>query len=506
MHKAWEVFFVTADWVIYAVALTVVFLVFIMRAYTIPTGSMADTLRGAHFRIRCTQCGYRYDYDFLRQAYGITNQGTPSMKVPIKPTPPQCPSCGFYHPTVKQNQFGKLYYAEEFYSSISNGDRIFVYKSIYQLFEPKRWDVIVFNPPLQPKINYIKRLVALPGETVQIVDGDVYIDNMIARKPGRVQNELWMPVFDNDYQPSRPEIPLFNGHKWSQPFANTEGSRWDLTQNGGTAFTLDGAIGKTDTITYDTNIGNDFRATYAYDSAKIMGPRDTLPICSDLRVSFNVDIENESIIGAELTKFGAKYRAAIDSTGTMIIGKSSVESTPDLLAETNIDITRGIKNFSFANVDHELIVKYGDAELRYDLGQGRTDAGEIIQQMPSVSIFGSGSLKLSHIKIDKDKYYYNRLRGQDVLRAGENSPFSLSDDEFFVLGDNSPASADCRLWDEPGKGNAGHFYREGVVPRDYLIGKAFVVFWPGGYKMVDKFPFSLMPYVKGMKTIAGGAY
>ncbi|MCK5565556.1 MAG: signal peptidase I [Planctomycetes bacterium] len=506
MPKAWEGFFVTADWVIYAVALTLVFLVFIMRAYTIPTGSMADTLRGAHFRIRCTQCGYRYDYDFLRPAYGITNQGTPSVEVPIKPGNPQCPSCGFYHQTARQDPYGNLYYPEELHSPIISGDRIFVYKCLYQFFEPKRWDVIVFNPPMDPKINYIKRLVALPGETVQIIDGDVYIDNMIARKPGRVQNELWMPVFDNDYQPSRPEIPAFNGHVWSQPFANTEGSRWDLTQNGGTAFTLDGAAGKTDTITYDTNIGNDFRATYAYDSAKIMGPRDIIAICSDLRISFNVDIENDSIIGAELTKFGVKYRGAVDSTGVMIIGKSSGESGPDLLAETNIEVTRGIKNFSFTNVDHELIVKYDDQELRYDLGQGRTDAGEIIQQMPSVSIFGSGSLKLSHIKIDKDKYYYNRLRGRDVLRAGASSPFGLNDDEFFVLGDNSPASLDSRLWDVPGKGNAGHLYREGVVPRDYLIGKAFVVFWPGGQQIYDGAKVKLLPYVGGLKAIVGGAY
>ena len=53
--------------------------------------------------------------------------------------------------------------------------------------------------------------------------------------------------------------------------------------------------------------------------------------------------------------------------------------------------------------------------------------------MPAVSIFGSGQIKLSHIKIDKDKYYYNKLKGKDVLRAGANSPFSLGDDEFFCV-------------------------------------------------------------------------
>jgi signal peptidase I len=503
MPKAFEGFFVTADWVIYAVALTLVFLVFVMRAYTIPTGSMADTLKGAHFRIRCVQCGYRYDYDFLRPAYGITNQATPSMDVPIKPGNPQCPSCGFYHQTAAKNAYGALYYPEELHAPIIKGDRIFVYKCLYQLFEPKRWDVIVFNPPLQPKINYIKRLVALPGETVQILDGDVYIDNKIARKPERVQNEHWMPVFDNDYQPVRPQIPAFNGHAWSQPFKNIEGSSWDTSVQGGTVFTLDGDSGKTDTIRYDTKTGNDFKAVYAYD---YQGPRDALPICSDLRISFSADIETESMVGAELTKFGIKYLATVSSAGSMMIEKIVGDSASDRLAETNIDITKGIKPFSFTNVDHELVVKFGDAELRYDLGAGRTDAGEMVQQMPSVSIFGSGKIKLSHIKIDKDKYYYNHLNGQDVLRAGANSPFSLSKDEFFVLGDNSPASLDSRLWNVPGKGNDGHQYREGVVPRDYLVGKAFIVFWPGGQPLYDGAKIKLLPYAGGFKTLAGGAY
>ena len=59
-----ESFFKTAEWLITAFAVTLVFIVFEMQAYTIPTGSMADTLRGAHFRLRCPECGYRYDYGF----------------------------------------------------------------------------------------------------------------------------------------------------------------------------------------------------------------------------------------------------------------------------------------------------------------------------------------------------------------------------------------------------------------------------------------------------------
>jgi hypothetical protein len=76
------------------------------------------------------------------------------------------------------------------------------------------------------------------------------------------------------------------------------------------------------------------------------------------------------------------------------------------------------------------------------------------------------------------------LSGRDYpCRAGTGDPLVLAKDEFFVLGDNSPASADGRWWTAPGKGNAGKRYRPGIVPRDYLVGKAFFVYWPSGFRL-----------------------
>ena len=52
----------TFEWLITAFALAFVFRAFVMEAFRIPTGSMADTLLGAHYTMRCTQCGYKYYY------------------------------------------------------------------------------------------------------------------------------------------------------------------------------------------------------------------------------------------------------------------------------------------------------------------------------------------------------------------------------------------------------------------------------------------------------------
>ncbi len=51
----------TFEWLITAFILAFVFRAFVMEAFRIPTGSMADTLKGAHFRLRCRQCGYKYE-------------------------------------------------------------------------------------------------------------------------------------------------------------------------------------------------------------------------------------------------------------------------------------------------------------------------------------------------------------------------------------------------------------------------------------------------------------
>lgn len=485
--------FHTVDWVVFAVSVTLIFLVFGMRAYTIPTGSMADTLRGAHFRLRCSQCGYRYDYDFLRRAYRISGNRSPKNNVAIQPGQPRCPSCGYYRQSAQK-------------MPVIRGDRIFVLKCIYQFFEPNRWDVAVFNPPIEPKINYIKRMIGLPGETVEIIDGDVFIDGKIARKPSRVQKELWMPVYDNDYQPINPSISRFNGHTWRQPFKNDAGSQWNLHAEGPTVFGLSSEPDQKNTIIYQTSVGNDFTAAHAYD---YQDRKFQLPICSDLKICFDVRADSEGIAGAGLGKYGILYEGYVDFSGKLVIERveSSGQRT-ELGRKSCESVTPGSPvHFSFCNVDHQLIVEFGRERLMYDLGRGSEDVGtRRTELMPEASIFGAGELRMSHVKLFRDIYYYDAIGDKEILRAGEGKPFTLGKDEFFVLGDNSPASRDSRWWKKPGLGNNGMEYRKGVVPRDYLVGKAFVVFWPGGQRPFEKSPINFIPYVGGMKIIAGGSY
>lgn len=60
--------------------------------------------------------------------------------------------------------------------SLVNGDEVLIDRLFYHFKEPKRNDIIVFLPKSDAPQYYMKRIVALPGETVQIRDGILYIN------------------------------------------------------------------------------------------------------------------------------------------------------------------------------------------------------------------------------------------------------------------------------------------------------------------------------------------
>lgn len=75
------------------------------------------------------------------------------------------------------------------------GDRIFVNKFIYYFGDPDRKDLVVFRYPNDPSKKYIKRVIGLGGEIVEIIGGTVYIE-------GRPLEEAYtLEVHRGDYGP-----------------------------------------------------------------------------------------------------------------------------------------------------------------------------------------------------------------------------------------------------------------------------------------------------------------
>lgn len=66
--------------------------------------------------------------------------------------------------------------SESMQNIIDPGDRLFGFRLAYTFDEPDRYDVVIFRYPVDESQNFIKRVIGLPGETVEIRAGKIYID------------------------------------------------------------------------------------------------------------------------------------------------------------------------------------------------------------------------------------------------------------------------------------------------------------------------------------------
>lgn len=62
-------------------------------------------------------------------------------------------------------------------NTIMTGDRLFGFRLSYLFSDPERGDIVIFKYPDDESVNYIKRIIGLPGETVTIKDGKIYINH-----------------------------------------------------------------------------------------------------------------------------------------------------------------------------------------------------------------------------------------------------------------------------------------------------------------------------------------
>jgi hypothetical protein len=219
----------------------------------------------------------------------------------------------------------------------------------------------------------------------------------------------------------------------------------------------------------------------------------------------------EGSVGIALSKYDITYRAKVDyRSGTLIITKKESGRGPVPLAEMPIERPAIDKQtfVKFAYIDRQLVFEYDGTKWTHDLGRGLEEVDMIRKDVePRVEIFGSGSLTLSRIAIFRDIHYTSLRYGNSGEHGtATKDAFLLEEDQFFVLGDNSPNSEDCRWWGRPGIANKGvGEYRVGIVPRDYLVGKALFVYWPSGFKPFAQFPFGIIPNVGRMRFIYGGS-
>ena len=514
---------------------------FFLPLFIIPTGSMAETLAGTHSTTVCPNCGKEYDV-------GLHDRADAALALPVRlgsgaierPEVVECPNCRFQRPSTQIDPAG-LRLAPKW------GDRIVVHGWQYDLggaFAPQRWDVVVFKNPNEPAVNYIKRLIGLPGETIEIIDGDIWVTAPgaehpgIARKTHHAQQSLWFPYYDHNYRPRSPTSDrLFGRWKEYRP-------RWEALREGAGWQALDTRAPRFEgpqraEIEFRTGAASDggpglVSDEYGYNGYfamhRVIGP-SPLEIVTDTRLSARFelaprpDADGGGYVELHISKYQQHFFARLFADGRVTLATQrwkdgSPEGDLEPLGESRAPAPRGPTGFSLSHADYRVVVEVDGRSViettpeRYAASDPQARRRGALRMVPALRIAAANiEARLQDLLIERDVHYTNAMiRNRAPGNGIQGNPLRLRQDAYFVLGDNSPSSLDGRLWEAHSgpeswmlgphlraRWEAGE-YTLGTVPADQMIGRAFLVYWPGFLPIAGRGP-SLLPNLGEVRWI-----
>ena len=500
----------TVESIVVAFVLALLFRSFEAEAFVIPTGSMAPTLMGRHRDLACLTCGD----DFRVGSSAELDEATCRLDPRAFVQQARCPNCGAVTRLVDAS--GNYRHAYPPFT----GDRIIVEKFAYDFVEPARWDVVVFKYPEDARVNYIKRLVGLPGETVAIAGGDIWTSRLngefeIARKPPDKLRAMLQCVHDSRHV-AEPLRAAGWPDAWSDWSPEGDQPRW-TSDDAGRSFAVTAAAGRA-TLRWRHFVPPDWE-----------GPESPLPRPEPALVGdfqpYNqapqyIDLHRDNELGAlvdgarwvgdlavecllesradtgtvtlDLVEAGVRHTCTLDlATGEAVLARGAGPAAVRAVGPSGLR-GQGRWRLLFANVDDELSLFVAgrrvtfpepttwrrgiaaDAETLPAIHEARPGT-DLPDDLAPVGITADGAeLTVRDLRVLRDLYYVSSgtlAAFQGRAREEAMVTYPLATDQFFMLGDNSSASKDSRAWGTP-EAPLHH------VDRRLLIGRALVVFWP----------------------------
>ena len=506
------------------------FRLFVAEGYLISTGSMAPSLLGYHKQVECPACHYRFasgvlvdDDEHEIPAASVQAQDLQGDSEPVPES--VCPNCGQHHietASLPRNE----------------GDQLMVHKHAYEFRDPRRWEVIVFKNPSDPLQAYVKRVVGLPGEVVSIRDGDISINDRLQPRSLEairgmailVDDHNHQPVDDPQWQPrwvvNRPDSAWqTNGRAFlidaaAQPNSTTEADLPDFDwltfrhwiRSGGRHVTSEplsqwprgsGFPPAVGSLTYDVDsrllsavgVVDDAElamweqrssdATFLRALRSVAAASHEAPIVDEYGYNKSHDGNSPFVVRDLLTSFtvepktdGGVFAVSIDDGRNRYIvhfdvsrGVAGVREAGQSvdLQETLLERAAGTPlQVEVSLMDRQLLVAVDGKTLFAPLdGQDSRGPEHMAPKRPISIGAAGGTFEVTDLKVFRDVYYTPKSETNFVRR--------MQDDEFFVLGDNSPVSVDSRCWEDP------------AVKRRNLVGKPVFVHLPSQQGRISLF-------------------
>jgi signal peptidase I/rubredoxin len=519
----------------------ILFRTFEIEGYIISTGSMAPHLLGFHKRVVCPACGYQFTHGIPVDETGTTADTTDDL-AHEGPGQVRCPNCGEDKIDIRS-------------TPPNHGDQLLVQKNVFEFRPPRRWEVVVLKSLSRPT-PFVKRVVGLPDESVQIKDGDIYVDGEICRKDLAQQRAARILVNDNDYLPDDPP----EGQScWSLEDSK---SGWSAK---GSGFVFNAISDQSKSTAKDSTGWIAFRRLVRHGGRHQTAVQisDSKPIVHTLGTAFPQVRYNQA--ARKLESMGAVDRTVRDrllainseaATRTAIeelFEQSHVAPITDdygynranagliplavrdtfLECEVSLGSGSGVVTFEISDgrLTFEVVFDRGKNEARLELvGQREamrsaaltaedlakpfqfevsTFDRQVIAAVNGVPLFPAWECPTDRaepsrvpvrigaqggaVEVSRLRVYRDIYYTRGQGRNGVDQPIQLGANEFFVLGDNSPVSNDGRSW------------LQGAIKRSQLIGKPFVVHLPsrpgrislGGFTRYIRVPdFGRIRYIR----------
>jgi signal peptidase I len=427
-----------------------------VEPFGVPTGSMAPTLLGNHKACICPRCGYaiavgapnhqRIDPTVTHNAYGGA----------------WCPNC--YQGNLPLEQVPE-----------AAGDRLLVDKSVFDFRRPRRWEVAVFRNPSDLSKPYVKRVAGLPGEAIQIRDGDVYINDKLARKSLNQCRAMRIPVFDNDFQPSDGGWRL----RWRRASNNPEPPQLATDKSLADADEhLDGAALKwtgrgegLNWIVYrhwllDEKREEPIRDWFSYNGGSL---HQELNDVHDFFVEFEIEIGSGSGTFAIKLYDGKTTITAeipIAARGTPGRGVTLLGADNPPPSNEAVYLREGATHrIEFALVDRRVMLAIDRQEAMPPVDLKEAFNRNAVSRPVWLGCSGA-AVTVRHFRLFRDVHYSSN--GRNAIYDA----WPLKQDEYFMLGDNSANSEDSRYWSIPG------------IPERNFLGKPLLLHQPSRWGRV----------------------
>lgn len=336
-------------------------------------------------------------------------------------------------------------------------DHVMVFKRHFDLFEPARFDLVVFERPDAAAFaalpsdlvgdRFVKRLVAHSGERILLEDGDLFVGPAGEPLPTRpVDRPLaLLAAMDVDVATLDPANPA------STPWVVPGNARVD-----GDAIEIDatGDVEGDGRLRYQEFVTDDW-----VDEGGRVVRGETRVNDTGLRFGLTL-LDGETRVIAELREKGDTFRLTLAAGEELALERLAGPRRIPLDAGRTAPLPVGrALEVEFRNVDDRLLVLVDGTlvvDVRYD---GNTEVSGMASRNEPSLVVPAGRARVTGLTVTRDVYYTEN--GCDhAVRA----PYTVPEGEAFLLGDNSVNSRDSR-----------HF---GSVPLTRFVGRPFLVFRP----------------------------